>query len=699
MAQRHLHILIVAIPEYPALEKKLWEPLQGVRNDAEELRSTLERYSYLPIRHLDWLTDGEAKRHKVLAALDELADPARVAALDQVVVYLGGHGCRQLDPRRRRLGYSFLPFDAQPDPADPARIRLKTALSVHVLNDRLGRIRGREVVVILDCCYSGGMAPDWNSIADDLRAGWASRYVMAAARGRQAAGEVGDGSLARGFFIAPLCGALRGESVSTDAQGRISVQDAFSAAHKVMLENLQEYTLGSGAFDQIAVSSGVGAHIYLTQIPVEPAPFMVPFASLQADFVGRGDELESLDRLLDHTGPAGVRPAGLTGMGGIGKTRLAVEYAYSHRDTYTDGIFWVDAALPLAQGLAKIGEVLRPETRGSSMDQQVRAAFEELQRRPDALLILDNMADPAQLGDSISGDQSLNMLGCHILFTTRQRELGRFGACEVTVLPEEIALRLLLWHGRRRAICDDQGHPERPDASAICTQLGGLPLALKLAGAFLGENSELPLAEYRQRLQSEGCIATIDSELQNLSRVTLQRTHKLAVAATLKTQWDALSKGDDTARRVLRVAGQLAEAAAIPTIMLGLLAGVSHSRRPGRHSPLEAALKRLRNVRLIEDLRDQRVWIHPLVREFAAARTTPREAPVFRHECARRVAAALENISAWEDAIRSGGVDGLVHCVTTARTFASRADDGVETSLASMLEKLQREAHHHADLK
>src|SRR5262249_9192499 len=159
MAQRHLHILIIAVPEYPALDKGLWEDLQGVRNDAEELRSALERYSYLPIRRLDWLSDCDAERNKVLAALDGLADPEGVAALDQVAVSLGGHGCGQLGPCGRKLGYWFLPFDARPDPADPARIRLETALSVHELNDRLGNIRAREVVLILDCCHSGVMAP------------------------------------------------------------------------------------------------------------------------------------------------------------------------------------------------------------------------------------------------------------------------------------------------------------------------------------------------------------------------------------------------------------------------------------------------------------------------------------------------------------------------------------------------------------
>ena len=70
----------------------------------------------------------------------------------------------------------------------------------------------------------------------------------------------------------------------------------------------------------------------------------------------------------------------------------------------------------------------------------------------------------------------------------------------------------------------------------------------------------------------------------------------------MKTQWDALKPGDEAARLVFRVAGQFAEAAAIPTATLGLFAGVSRGRQAGHPSPLQRALKRLHDVRLVEEL-------------------------------------------------------------------------------------------------
>jgi hypothetical protein len=162
----------------------------------------------------------------------------------------------------------------------------------------------------------------------------------------------------------------------------------------------------------------------------------------------------------------------------------------------------------------------------------------------------------------------------------------------------------------------------------------------------------------------------------------------------LKTQWDALKPGDDAARLLLRVAGQFAEAAAIPTAMLGLFTGVPEASEPGDPSPLGRALKRLHDVRLVEELLEDRVRLHPLVREFAEALTPQDETANFRHACACRVVRAFEDISAWEDTVLSKGVDGFERCLTTARDFVSPAEDSVQETLSSMLRVFRREAHH-----
>jgi WD40 repeat protein len=424
-----------------------------------------------------------------------------------------------------------------------------------------------------------------------------------------------------------------------------------------------------------------------------PPPFLVPFPQ-NPGFVGRSGALDQLHSILQTRQPGGICPAGLSGMGGIGKTQLAVEYAYRYKEQYPGGIFWVNAALPLDQGFAQIGGALRPNERDQSFSQQLRAGFEELNRRPDALLVLDNLADAAQLSRPVGSEGIPLNLACHILFTTRQRELGPFRRFEVAVLDEEPALQLLLRHGSRHAVRDDLNHFERQEAKSICRVLGRLPLALDVAGAFLAEWPEVSLADYGKRLRNKGCLSTLDREAGDLARVNLQPIHDAAVSATLATQWDALKPGDDDARLLFRVAGQFAEAAAIPTMTLAQFAGVSHASEPGDPSPFLRALKRLHDVRLVEELLEDRVRLHPLVREFAESLIPKNAVAEFRHACASRVMQALENVAAWESTVRSEGMDGFEQCLTSARDFASPADGGIRQTLSRWLRVAQREAHH-----
>jgi hypothetical protein len=168
-------------------------------------------------------------------------------------------------------------------------------------------------------------------------------------------------------------------------------------------------------------------------------------------------------------------------------------------------------------------------------DRQLQVAYEELGHRPDALLVLDNVDDPALLARPVGSEASPLTLRCRILFTTRRRELGHYHAVEVSALPEAPALQLLLRHKSRHAVRDDPHHLERPEAEAICRMLGWLPLALEIAGAFLAEWPKIALADYRRRLERKGCLKTFESE----SDINLEPIHEAAITATLRTQWGA----------------------------------------------------------------------------------------------------------------------------------------------------------------
>ena len=68
-----------------------------------------------------------------------------------------------------------------------------------------------------------------------------------------------------------------------------------------------------------------------------------------------------------------------------------------------------------------------------------------------ALLVLDNLPEPAALAGSLAPACVPEDLRCRLLFTTRRHDLGRFAGVEVTVLPEEAAVRLLLRHRLQQA--------------------------------------------------------------------------------------------------------------------------------------------------------------------------------------------------------------------------------------------------------
>ncbi|HKI17804.1 MAG TPA: WD40 repeat domain-containing protein, partial [Isosphaeraceae bacterium] len=280
-------------------------------------------------------------------------------------------------------------------------------------------------------------------------------------------------------------------------------------------------------------------------------------------------------------------------------------------------------------------------------------------------------------------------------FTTRRRDLGGFTPVEVTVLPEDSALELLLRHPNRRPAIDPGDRDHKP-AVAITRMLGRLPLALELAAAYLGKWSDrdkpgfVSLSGYRERLSTKGRLATVDVGAKKLSHNELQSIHKDAVEATLRQQWDALD--DEDARSLLLVAGQLPEAAVIPNEQLGLLAGVAVRSDDGEGpSSLDEALRRLEDDCLVEEISRDQVRLHPLVREFAEGLTPT----ATRDACAGRMAAAYEDYATLEEMARKHpGVTPLEDDLLTALGFCPSDDRSVQSRLQSLLRVLQRESHH-----
>jgi tetratricopeptide (TPR) repeat protein len=189
-------------------------------------------------------------------------------------------------------------------------------------------------------------------------------------------------------------------------------------------------------------------------------------------FTGRDGLLAAVrDRLL--SGDRAVVQA-LQGMGGVGKTQLAVEYAHRFAGTY-DLVWWVDAeqAGLVGNQFAALGAQLGCVLAGAATEAVRTAVLGELRERGRWLLVFDNAESPTDLMGWLPGGSG------HVLITSRARGWAEIAApTEVDVLARAESVQILL--GRVAGLAGI-------DADRLAGQLGDLPLAVAQAAGFLAE--------------------------------------------------------------------------------------------------------------------------------------------------------------------------------------------------------------------
>lgn len=215
-------------------------------------------------------------------------------------------------------------------------------------------------------------------------------------------------------------------------------------------------------------------------------------------FTGREQTLSRLVQAFQA-----YRQVALSGLGGLGKTQTAVEYAYRHREAY-QAILWASAETveALTSSFGALCHALRlPERTAADQGLAVAAVTRWLSQSSDWLLILDNAEDLSILRPLIPSDPQ-----GRVLVTTRARASGTFEPLAMEKMaPEEGALFLL-----RRARClaqdaslDHASAGDHQTALAIVEELDGLPLAIDQAGAYI-EETPSTLGEYLALYKAEG---------------------------------------------------------------------------------------------------------------------------------------------------------------------------------------------------
>lgn len=298
-----------------------------------------------------------------------------------------------------------------------------------------------------------------------------------------------------------------------------------------------------------------------------PPAALVPFRR-NPDFTGRAAELlELAERLLPwpDAPPPSVPPVAIvTGMGGLGKSQLAVEFAYRYGRYFPGGVFWLNfgadgqvaeevAAVGTAQGLG-----LFDEAEKLSLADQVGRVQRAWQEPVPRLLIFDNCEAEKLLATwlPVTG-------GCRVLVTSRRGEWGRtLGATLLSLDPLAPA-------ESSEFLRQQAPHLTAAEAQAIGEEIGHLPLALHLAGGFLNRYRQVSAAAYLAQLRDIGLLE--HPSFQGRGATPSPTGHELNVARTFTLNLDQLDPDDEVggmARRLLTYAACFAAGEALPQDLL-----------------------------------------------------------------------------------------------------------------------------------
>ncbi|MEV4350739.1 FxSxx-COOH system tetratricopeptide repeat protein [Actinoplanes sp. NPDC049596] len=232
--------------------------------------------------------------------------------------------------------------------------------------------------------------------------------------------------------------------------------------------------------------------------PGEEPQLVANLPARNARFTGREAVLRELREQL-RSGSAvvlfGTQAVALQGMGGVGKTQLALEYAYRYRTAY-DAVAWLraDSEESLESSLHDLGEQLdlRSEQYGADY---ARAVVQEIGRdKRRWLLIFDNADEPEVIRSYLPHGPG------HVLITSRNLSWGeQTQPIQVDVFTREESIDHLVQR---------VGSLSREDAALVAEQLADLPIVVAAAAAWLAETLT-PVADYLDLIREEGPSAAL----------------------------------------------------------------------------------------------------------------------------------------------------------------------------------------------
>ncbi|MFE9925761.1 tetratricopeptide repeat protein [Streptomyces sp. NPDC005774] len=268
-------------------------------------------------------------------------------------------------------------------------------------------------------------------------------------------------------------------------------------------------------------------------------------------FVGRENALASLTSAMEQGSKAITQT--IQGLGGVGKTTLALHYAHTHRESY-QLVWWIRADTPeqITTGLAALTTSIHGSATGRTTAEDAGWAIRWLQAHPGWLLILDNAEHPDTVRHLLG---QLHHTGRHLI-TSRFVRGWPTAPLALPLLTPDASLDLLT---RLTGLTDpDNQHHAR----LLTDELGHLPLALEQAGAFIAE-SHITVSAYRDMLRQYTAQTTSTAPAGSDPQRTMARIWRITL--------DALHRDTPLAVDILRTAAWLAPTA-IPRTLLAPLA-------------------------------------------------------------------------------------------------------------------------------
>lgn len=269
-------------------------------------------------------------------------------------------------------------------------------------------------------------------------------------------------------------------------------------------------------------------------------------------FTGREEILQKLHSLLAVSQSIALTQApALSGLGGIGKTQVAIEYAYRYAQEYA-AVFWLAAETTesLLMSLQEVADHLQlPERQAEEQSQLVTAVQRWLATHSGWLLIGDNVED----FDLLQLVLPVRRQGALLLTTRRQTSGPLVKSLELPPMNREESVTLLLRRAGQLPLSDahtgenqeaQQALSIEPAASALAAFLEGLPLALDQAGAYI-EETGCSVADYLERCHSQ--------RKQVLARRgTYGGTHPASIVTTLRLAVERVARANPAAAELLQ---------------------------------------------------------------------------------------------------------------------------------------------------